>query len=84
MKNSRKSNQNGKRPAKHPLVEAKKEISKAWASFDKVLQARKLTFLGFQANQGLHYRDVIAEYLDSQINNLGDPNSDGSFKINSK
>lgn len=83
MKNPKKPNQKDKSTL-DPLEEARKEILKAWASFDKVLKARKSTFLGFQANQGLHYQNVIAEYLDCQINNLGDPYLDGSFRINSK
>lgn len=68
------------------------EIAETWSKFDEHLAGQKLNFFGFQANQRfhyqtneeLHYNDVLAKYLNVQINNLGDPYVDGSFRINSK
>jgi histidine decarboxylase len=56
----------------------------ALGKFDEYIAEQKSNFLGFQANQALHYEDEIAKYLDCQINNLGDPYEEGSFTINSK
>ncbi|HEX3554072.1 MAG TPA: pyridoxal-dependent decarboxylase [Thermoanaerobaculia bacterium] len=44
---------------------------------------KKRNFLGFQANQKLDLQ-VLAEYLDYHINNIGDPFQQGSFGTNSK
>lgn len=65
-------------------TEIQERIQKALDKFDDALEGQKAKFLGFQANQGLHYQNVLAAYLDCQINNLGDPFEDGSFRINSK
>lgn len=40
--------------------------------------------LGFQANQGIHYREDLKPFLDFHINNVGDPFLTGSFTVNSK
>jgi histidine decarboxylase len=63
---------------------SKEQRAEALAKFDKYLDERKPNFLGFQADQALHYKEVLAKYLDFQINNLGDPFESGSFTINSK
>lgn len=45
---------------------------------------KKESFLGFQANQELPHLAGLEEYLQCQLNNLGDPFREGSFALNSK
>lgn len=40
-------------------------------------------FLGYQANQNLHFSD-FGDLLNVQLNNLGDPFTEGSFRLNTK
>jgi histidine decarboxylase len=63
---------------------SEEQRKEALAKFDRYLEERKPRFLGFQADQALHYKKVLAKYLDFQINNLGDPYESGTFTINSK
>lgn len=61
-------------PRKHALEEAK-----------AYLFSQKKDFIGFQANQDLDYRDELGDFLNLQINNLGDPYSDNpSFRVESR
>jgi len=66
----------------HGLSVAQRE--EALGKLDKYLDARRANFLGFQADQAFHYKEVLGKYLDFQLNNLGDPFEAGSFTINSK
>ena len=49
----------------------------------KYLQKQKSNFLGYQANQALHYEE-LKYYLDYHVNNIGDPFTSGNFTVNSK
>lgn len=61
-------------PRKHALDEAK-----------AYLFGQKKDFIGFQANQDLDYRDELGDFLNLQINNLGDPYSENpSFRVESR
>lgn len=52
--------------------------------FDEYLAEQHANFLGYQADQALHYQADLAKYLDCQLNNLGDPYKDGNFTLNTK
>ncbi|MCP2261214.1 histidine decarboxylase [Streptoalloteichus tenebrarius] len=42
-------------------------------------------FLGYQANQDQdHYRLDLSRFMESHVNNVGDPFTPGNFKVNSK
>lgn len=41
-------------------------------------------FLGYQANEGVFYKDETSDFLNIHVNNIGDPFTTGNFKINSK
>jgi histidine decarboxylase len=57
----------------------------ALAQARKFFEAKKGDFLGFQANQDLHYAEELGEFMDLQINNLGDPYApQASFRIQSR
>lgn len=58
--------------------------SEALEKLNRYLLEKKENFLGYQAHQGLDYKTDLAEYLNYEINNLGDPFQDGDFRINSK
>ncbi|MBP6115510.1 MAG: hypothetical protein KBC57_05745 [Neisseriaceae bacterium] len=45
---------------------------------------KKKYFLGYQANQALDYAGELDQYLDVQMNNIGDPFQTGNFKLNTK
>lgn len=45
---------------------------------------QKHHLLGFQCNQALHYSKAFSSYLDTHVNNIGDPYTTGNFTINSK
>lgn len=45
---------------------------------------QKAHFLGFQMNQNLQYSKDFSTYLDTSLNNVGDPFSTGNLTINSK
>lgn len=56
----------------------------ALANIKKHHQEREKFFLGFQANQDFPHLVGLEEYLQCQLNNLGDPFHEGSFGLNSK
>lgn len=45
---------------------------------------QKERFLGFQANQSFPHLTGLEEYLQCQLNNLGDPFGPGNFTLNTK
>jgi histidine decarboxylase len=60
------------------------ERKKALRKLSKYLSKQKSSFLGYQANQALDHKKDLAEYLDFEVINLGDPFKDGNFTVNSK
>ncbi|MGD9823246.1 pyridoxal-dependent decarboxylase [Desulfobacter sp.] len=48
------------------------------------LRNKQQKFLGYQANQGVFYKDETADFLNIHVNNIGDPFTSGNFTINSK
>lgn len=52
--------------------------------FKDYINMQKSNFLGYQANQKLDYSKELSEFLDSHINNIGDPFQSGNFTVNSK
>jgi histidine decarboxylase len=50
----------------------------------KYLSEQKANFLGYQANQKLDHKSDLADYLDYEVINLGDPFKEGNFTVNSK
>jgi histidine decarboxylase len=60
--------------------ENRKEAFKQLLAYETV---QRDNFLGYQANQKLDYSD-LSEYLNYQLNNLGDPFVEGNFTVNSK
>jgi len=57
--------------------------SRALAQLKTYLDTYKARFLGYQANQDLHFED-LKQYLDYHINNIGDPFKSGNFNMNCK
>ena len=57
---------------------------RALSEFQTHEALQKANFLGYQANQALHFRGDYAQYLDDHINNIGDPFSESHFTVNSK
>lgn len=51
--------------------------------FEARIDETEQHFLGFQANQAHDY-SAFSPFLRRQLNNLGDPFTDGNFRINSK
>jgi len=47
------------------------------------LNEKREWFSGYQGNQDLHYKD-LADFLDMQINNIGDPYTEGNFRMSNK
>jgi histidine decarboxylase len=57
--------------------------AEALVELRKYLRTQKSNFLGYQANQALHYEE-LKSYLDYHVNNIGDPFTSGNFTVNSK
>ncbi len=45
---------------------------------------QQINFLGYQTNQDVNYKDSLQDYLNIQINNIGDPFTQGNFTTNTK
>ncbi len=58
--------------------------AKAMQQLKDYVAIKKKYFLGYQANQALDYAGELDQYLDVQLNNIGDPFQTGNFKLNSK
>ncbi|MBP6563584.1 MAG: hypothetical protein KA214_08945 [Neisseriaceae bacterium] len=58
--------------------------AEAMAQLKAYVATKKQFFLGYQANQALDYAGELDQYLDVQLNNIGDPFQTGNFKLNSK
>jgi histidine decarboxylase len=57
---------------------------RALAQFQAYETTQMAHFLGYQANQDLHYQNDLKEFLDFHLNNIGDPFVEGNFTVNSK
>ncbi|AWK43731.1 hypothetical protein GPY51_24385 [Photorhabdus laumondii subsp. laumondii] len=68
--------------SEHGLTDA--ERGQALAELDSYVKKTREKFLGYQANQELHYSSEFSKYLDVQLNNVGDPFMAGNFRLNSK
>ncbi|PHM37711.1 pyridoxal-dependent decarboxylase [Xenorhabdus innexi] len=60
------------------------ERGKALSDLGSYVKKTQNKFLGYQTNQKLSYSSELSNYLDIQLNNVGDPFLSGSFKLNSK
>ena len=59
-------------------------IARAHERFLAYLSEQRTTFMGYQTDQDLSYSDVLKDYLDFHVNNVGDPFQQGNFTMNSK
>ncbi|MBD2578443.1 pyridoxal-dependent decarboxylase [Oscillatoria sp. FACHB-1406] len=57
---------------------------KALEQFYQYLSTQRSHFLGYQLNQQLDYEEDISNYLNFQINNIGDPFESGFLTTNTK
>ncbi|WP_338885862.1 pyridoxal-dependent decarboxylase [Xenorhabdus sp. TH1] len=60
------------------------ERGKALIELDSYVKKTRNKFMGYQTNQELHYSSELSEYLDVQLNNVGDPFVTGNLRVNSK
>ncbi|SFN99801.1 pyridoxal-dependent decarboxylase [Xenorhabdus japonica] len=60
------------------------ERGKALAELESYVKKTRNKFLGYQTNQEFCYSLELSEYLDIQLNNVGDPFVTGNFRVNSK
>ncbi|PHM49337.1 pyridoxal-dependent decarboxylase [Xenorhabdus sp. KK7.4] len=60
------------------------ERGKALTELRSYVTKTRNKFLGYQTNQSLRYSPELSEYLDTQLNNVGDPFVAGDFRLNSK
>ncbi|WP_053067945.1 pyridoxal-dependent decarboxylase [Xenorhabdus khoisanae] len=60
------------------------ERGKALTELDSYVKQTREKFLGYQTNQEFHYSSELSQYLDVQLNNVGDPFMTGNFRLNSK
>lgn len=58
--------------------------AEALTALETYVQDVRKNFLGYQANQALDYSRELSQYLDVQLNNIGDPFQEGNFRLNSK
>jgi len=59
-------------------------IAKVHERFLAYLSEKRATFLGYQCDQELEYKEVLKDYLDFHVNNVGDPFQHGNLTMNSK
>ncbi|MBV9601453.1 MAG: histidine decarboxylase [Chloroflexi bacterium] len=59
-------------------------IARVHERFLAHLSEKRATFLGYQTDQELEYKEVLKDYLNFHLNNVGDPFQPGNFTINSK
>jgi len=59
-------------------------IAKVHERFLAYISEKRTTFLGYQCNKQLEYKEILKDYLDFHINNVGDPFQRGNMTINSK
>jgi len=57
--------------------------TEAYRKLDAYENTQRATFMGYQANQKLEYQS-LARFLDFQVNNIGDPFTQGNFTLNCK
>ncbi|OTA14128.1 histidine decarboxylase [Xenorhabdus vietnamensis] len=60
------------------------ERGKALTELGSYVKKTRNKFMGYQTNQELHYSSELSEYLDVQLNNVGDPFVTGNLRVNSK
>jgi len=59
-------------------------IAKVHARFLSYLSDQRATFMGYQCDQELEYKEALKDYLDFHVNNVGDPFQEGNLTMNSK
>lgn len=59
-------------------------IANVHERFVAYLSEQSAAFLGYQCNQELRYKEVLKDYLDYHVNNVGDPFQHGNMTMNSK
>jgi histidine decarboxylase len=62
---------------------AEERKARALDGLKEYLDRQQKNFLGYQANQKLDHV-VLSRYLNTHINNIGDPFTGGNFTVNSK
>ncbi|KLU14610.1 MULTISPECIES: pyridoxal-dependent decarboxylase [Xenorhabdus] len=60
------------------------EREKALTELGSYVKKTRYKFLGYQTNQKFNYSRELSEYLDVQLNNVGDPFVTGNLRVNSK
>ena len=62
---------------------SEEQKSRALTQLGEYLDRQQKNFLGYQTNQKLDYAG-LSQYLNTHINNIGDPFTGGNFTVNSK
>ena len=60
------------------------ENIKAFAVMGSYTERQRKTFIGYQTEERIKYREKLSSYLDVSVNNVGDPFVNGNFTLNTK